>query len=83
MQYKINEAIRKMSAILKEVNSNCEFVLSKRQLDLYILHHPDCASLFSDNLNDDRYVKVQNIEEAKKIAEMANKPIIRCSICHV
>ena len=72
-----------MSAKLREKSSSSDLVLSKRQPDLYILHHPDCASLFSDTLNDDRYVKVQNVEEAKKIAEMANKPIIRCSICHV
>ena len=70
-----------MSAKLRE-KSHGDLVLSKRQPDLYILHHPDCASLFSDNLNDDRYVKVHDVEEAKKIAGMANKPILRCSICH-
>ena len=72
-----------MSVKTREMKSNSYLVLSKRQQDLYILHHSDCASLFSDNINDDRYVKVQNAEEAKKIAEMDNKPIIRCSVCHM
>ena len=70
-----------MSVRLREEISNHDLVLSKRQPDLYILHHADCASLFSDKLDDDRYVKVQNIEQAKKIAEIDNKHITFCSIC--
>jgi hypothetical protein len=58
-----------------------ELVLSKRQLNFYILHRSDCSSLFSDKLNDERYVNVQNIKQAKKIAEMDNKPILYCAIC--
>ncbi len=71
-----------MSAKRKEMNSSCDLVLSKRQPDLYVLHYSNCASLFPDNHNDDRYVKVQNIEEAKIIAKMDNKPFVNCSICY-
>jgi len=58
-----------------------ELILSKRQPDLGILHHSDCFSLFSDKLNDEKYVNVQNVGEAKKIAEIDNKPILTCAIC--
>ena len=72
-----------MPVRLKEKYSNCYLVLSKRQPDLYVLHHSDCSSLFSDNLDDDRYVKIQSVVQAKKIADMDDKPIMFCSICNV
>ncbi len=71
-----------MSAKLRETSPSSDLVLSRRQPDLYVLHHSDCASLISDNLDDDRYVKVRSVEEAKRIAEKAEKPIISCSVCH-
>jgi hypothetical protein len=70
-----------MLARLRDKITHFELILSKRQPDFFILHHSDCSSLLSDKLNDEKYVKVQNIAEAKKIAKMDNKPIISCAIC--
>ena len=70
-----------MMARLRVKMARFEFVLSKRQPNLYILHHSDCLSLFSDKLNDEKYVNVQNVGQAKKIAETDDKPIFVCGIC--
>ena len=70
-----------MMARLRGKINRFEFVLSKRQPNLYILHNSDCFSLFSDKLDDEKYVNVQNVRQAKKIAETDNKPIVICGIC--
>ena len=68
-------------ASLKRKISICELVLSKSQPSLYILHHSDCESLFSDITDDEKYVKVQSVDEAKKIAKMDHKPVFSCAVC--
>jgi hypothetical protein len=70
-----------MMARLRGEIKRFEFVLSKRQSNLYILHHSDCLSLFSNKPDDEKYVNVQNVGQAKKIADTDNKPIVICGVC--
>jgi hypothetical protein len=67
--------------LLDDKNLHYDWVISKTDPEIYILHKENCMSIKFRKKEDKRYIPAPDIDYVKKIAAEDRKSVYYCALC--